>query len=96
MKWKVTKRTRERVCGGTAGFNSIRACVAGCWLGSRASAGAPHWPLTQGSELNTEKSSSIELSYLVTLSKFTLMEVLGWNLINLSIKPNRVHLLYKG
>ncbi len=52
--------------------------------------------LTQGSELNTEKSSSIELSYLVTPSKFTLMKVLGWNLNHLSIKPNRVQLLYNG
>lgn len=77
MKWKVTKRMRERVCGGTAGFNSIRACVAGSWLGSRASAGAPHWPLTQGSELSTGKSSSVKLSYPVTPSKFTMMEVLG-------------------
>ncbi len=45
VKWKVTKGLRERGCGSTAGFNSIRACVAGCWLASRASAGAPHWPL---------------------------------------------------
>lgn len=73
---KKTERV-STVCGDTAGFNSIRA-----------SAGAPRWPLTQDTELNTQKSSSMELSCSVTPRKCTLI----WNLIQCSLKTIRIQL----